>query len=706
MRVANIIIYILIAILLIACKEAPNDAPTITTQITGKITDKQTAQPITGAKITTVPVTSSIVTGSDGNYTIPDLVEGQYTITAQKEGYNDNTATVTVKEGNTVNADIQLDKLSPQLEVSNLTLDFETTKTNINIFITNKTKIGIVTWILTSNQQWLTASPTEGTTTTETDPISVTVDRNNLDYGNYSGQITIISDAGTIIINVIMTKANPSQPQITINPKSLDFGSTTVTLPLEVKNTGTGTLVWTASTNFNWITASSLSGSLPSGNLANLNISVNKSGLTPNSYTGSILFNSNGGSQTLSISMTVPQGILQAPYLQISGSVNSSTIPLGWTKITDSQFHSYKIFRASSPGVTENSTLVITISDHNTNFYTDSGLLSNTTYFYRVFVYGNSGIGSGSNEISVTTLKTLGTWVSTTTISSIANYVTPNSLYVLSESDVWLAAKNEVWHYNGNVWAKALTISYYDFNAIYFLNQNLGWAVGDQGRVYQYNGVNWTEVFSGAFTSNYFTPNLYDIVAFSQNDIWISSNSNKIFHYINGQWVTMTLDATFIKDLDYVDSNTIFAADKYGKIFKYNGVGWAVLHEIPSNTYTDIEQISVVSANDIWVATDADGRNGNDYSGLWHSDGSSFIANYKLASGDYYGPHYAVQFITPNEGWASKRVSYTDVLSYFNGSEWKSVPSPISNSIKCIKFTSGSKGWAVGSGGEILRYSE
>ncbi|TSA26325.1 MAG: PEGA domain-containing protein [Ignavibacteriales bacterium] len=689
------IITFLFAVLILSCKQAPTDAPAIITQITGKVTDKQNNQPIVGAQITSNPVTSSVVTGTDGNYNIPNVTPAQYTLTAKKDGYNDNTTTVTVTEGKTVNADIQLIKLSPELEVSPVTLDFGTTQTNLTFYITNKSKVGTVTWTITSNQQWLTVSPTNGTTTTETDPIQITASRNGLASGNYSGQITITSDAGDKTVNVLLTKPNPSAPQLSISPTTIDFGSSLATSQVELKNTGTGAMTWTSTMSTGWIILSSTGGNVNAGDKTILNVSVNKSGLAVGNYNGSILFNSNGGSQTLSLTMIVPQGTLTAPTLQLNGEPTTNSISIGWTRNTDAQFQSYKIYRSITSGVTENSTLLTTITTATNNLYVDNNLQGATTYYYRVFVYSNSGIGSGSNELSATTKKVLGSWVATNTISSINGGVTVNSLFPISENDVWLAADDEIWHYDGNSWTKSFTMTSTSnpSNSIFFLNSNLGWAVSNYGKMYQYNGISWTQVFSSTFSIN----DLYDIIAFSANDIWVSSYA-AMYHYSNGQWTKTTLNASNIIDLDFIDSNNIWALDSNGKVFKYNGVGWALIQSL--NTY-NLRQLKTISNTDVWVATSYGSY--PTYSGLWHYDGSSFISNYKLQTGMYYEGRYTIDFTSSNEGWSSLS---SGKLSYFNGTSWQDVTTPVSNTIYCIRFLTNKKGWAVSSTGEILRYSE
>lgn len=685
-----------------SCKQAPTDAPEIITAITGKVTDKQSNQAIVGVQITTTPVTSSVVTGVDGNFTIPNVKSGQYTITAKKDGYNDNTTTVTVIEGKSVNADIQITKLSPELNVTPSILDFKTTDTNLIFYISNKSQIGTITWAITSSQSWISVSPKIGTTTTETDPIQVIVDRGSLSYGNYSGQITIASDAGDKTINVLMTKSNPSAPQLTISPTTIDFNSVLTTSQVEIKNTGTGTLNWTGTPNANWIMISPQNGTLNESSSIVLNISINKNGLTPGDYNGSVLFNSNGGTQVLTVIMIVPQGVLTAPTLQLNGEPTTNSISLGWTKNNDPQFQSYKIFRSQTQGVSENSTLISTITFSSNNTYTDNNLQSSTTYYYRVFVYNSAGVGNGSNELTVTTAKILGSWVNTNTLNSIGGRVTVNSLFAVTENDVWLAAGTEIWHYEGSNWTKSVSLNTYEhFNSIFFLNSNLGWAVTDKSKMYQYNGVSWNEVFSGSFGYNI----LYDIIAFSTNDIWVCSDNykNQIYHYFNGNWTQISLNSTQVIDMDFIDSNNIWALSADGKIFKYNGVGWALIQAIPGGGF---KQIDIINNTDVWVSTSTNSFSGT--SGLWHYDGFSFIPDYKSGGGSYSGAS-AIAFISTNEGWRYQYYNGFNTPSgfyYFNGSTWKIVSNPASRDIECIRFLTSKKGWAVSSGGDVLRYSE
>lgn len=389
--------------ILLSCRQAPTDAPIIKTQITGKVTDSKTTQAIVGAQITTNPATSSVVTGNDGNYTIPDVKAIQYTITAKKDGYNDNTTTVTVIEGNTVNADIQLFKLSPELEVSPTTLDFETTKNDLSFFITNKGKVGTITWSITTNQPWVTISPTNGTTTAETDPIQVSVSRNNIAIGSYTAQIKITSDAGEKTISVIMVKPDPNLPQLIISPTSIDFGSSMLTSQVELKNTGIGVMNWTSSPSNDWINLSTSKGTINTGDKSIINVTVNKSGLAPGNFNGSVIFNSNGGSKTFSITMVVPpwtapnMPILSAPS---SGSVDQLTSPtLSWNASTDATSYTLQVSQNSAF-----SSFVFNQNVGNILSKQISGLNNLQTYYWRVSASNSYGTSSFSNTWSFTTI--------------------------------------------------------------------------------------------------------------------------------------------------------------------------------------------------------------------------------------------------------------------------------------------------------------
>lgn len=707
-------VYLIIIIVFFnACNDPPVDAPEIITKITGKITDAKTNSPIPGASVNTNPVTSSITTSNDGSYTIPNVTPGQYTITVTKEGYNNNSKTVTVAEGKTVNADVQLTPIGAELSVSIETLDFGVSLTNLTFGITNKTKIGTITWQISFDKSWLKISPISGTTTTENDLISVSVNRDSVNFGNYSGLITINSDYGSKEVNVSMVRQNPNAPQLTVIPVNLDFGTSNDAQLLSVSNTGTGVLSWQATANSNWIIMSNDSGSTSSNSFSEIQISLNKSNLEPKDYEGAISFSSNGGNETVSVKMRIESGTLNPPTLQIVGGTTQSSISLEWTKIVDQYFSNYKLFRSNTSGVTESSDLITTINDAETTNFTDEGLTSGTTYYYKIFAYNKENISSGSNEVNASTTQEMGSWVIATSIPGISpdisysnfNNKSYNCLFAVSDNNVWFVYDQSVWHYDGQSWTENFTLPSSEvILSVFFLNQNLGWICGSSGTFYVYTGSSWTKISDELITANV----LVDIVASSGNDIWVASSSTntygveeQLFHFDGIQWSKYSIIG--IVDLEILSKNNIWALSRDGKVYRYNGTGWINLEDLSNNkSYVNI---SAISSSDVWLSC-IDYGSGS--SGLWHYDGNEFSGNYKLSGGNtYHIGRYALDMVSSTEGWSSKtKENNVYSLSYFDGNMWSDVQSPINNPIYSIQMLSPESGWAVGTGGEILRYTK
>ena len=98
---------------------------------------------------------------------------------------------------------------APVLDVSPLILDFDSTRTDSTFFIRNSGG-GTLTWSIPidSSQSWITLSPSEGSTTTESDSVNVSISRFGLTSKGYTSKIMISSlwDGGDarVIIEMIV----------------------------------------------------------------------------------------------------------------------------------------------------------------------------------------------------------------------------------------------------------------------------------------------------------------------------------------------------------------------------------------------------------------------------------------------------------------------------------------------------------------------
>ncbi|MFZ1290633.1 MAG: fibronectin type III domain-containing protein, partial [Melioribacteraceae bacterium] len=387
------------------------------------------------------------------------------------------------------------------------------------------------------------------------------------------------------------------------------------------------------------------------------------------------------------------------------GEVTKNSIQLGWTKVNDSNFSNYKLYRSIINNVDENSTLVTIINNSDQNTFTDEGLNSATVYYYKVYVYSTNGIGSPSNEVSATTNRDISAWVSTKTIPSLREGITKNSMHIISDNDIWIAGNREIWHYDGSNWSLnfSLDITTDEIYAITFINSNKGWAVsgvGGSSTLYEYNGIIWSKV------ENISLPYVsYDIAAFNNGNILIVGSEGfghePIAQFNKSVWSTSSIQSILF-DLDVISENNIWALGKEGNVFNFNGVGWALTDQINKG---EVSSISALSSNDIWVTTLTDGTNSSSASGLWHFNGSKFDGRYKLPENKYYQARYSIEMISAQEGWSSL-YNFPYSFSYFDGNNWQDISNPVNSSVRCIKFLSRDNGWAITEDGTILRYLE
>lgn len=104
-----------------------------------------------------------------------------------------------------------------------------------------------------------------------------------------------------------------------VEPSSIEFtsqGGNTLTGTLIIFNDGKGDLNFSASTSASWLSLSPLSGVVTAGSSVPVNITINPSGLSAGTYSGTIEITSNGGSETIPVRLNV----VTPPVLSVSPS--------------------------------------------------------------------------------------------------------------------------------------------------------------------------------------------------------------------------------------------------------------------------------------------------------------------------------------------------------------------------------------------------
>lgn len=189
----------------------------------------------------------------------------------------------------------------PEISVSISTLKFEPADTEKTFTITNSGE-GSLEWTISSGESWLSITPESGTTTTEDDEVTISVNRTGVSDGTHNGSITIQPNAGsakTILVQMVIPP-----PELSVSVSSLDFGNEDTQLSFEIVNNGGGTLEWSISSDEELVTA------LPSGGettseTAEISVTISRSGLSAGDYTAELTIISNVGDNAISVNVSV-----------------------------------------------------------------------------------------------------------------------------------------------------------------------------------------------------------------------------------------------------------------------------------------------------------------------------------------------------------------------------------------------------------------
>jgi photosystem II stability/assembly factor-like uncharacterized protein len=259
------------------------------------------------------------------------------------------------------------------------------------------------------------------------------------------------------------------------------------------------------------------------------------------------------------------------------------------------------------------------------------------------------------------------------------------SVYFISSNDGWaVGEKGAIYHYDGNIWAKVSLPFIFETNlySVFFTSSTHGWIGGGNGILLEYKNGEWK-----IWDMSQKMYSVSDIFFISENDGWIAGSGNILLHYDGINWIPdtiMNIDA--VTSIHFVNSNlgwattykwNSFDQSYNGKIYKYNGSDW----KLDSSSYykkNNLNKIFMLDATHGWAV----GENGYSlkYNGIeWIKDS---ITNSYL---------YDIYFTDAEHGWALSNNGFYR----YDSAMWKHDTYLYSQS---ITFVSNSDGWAVGNG--------
>ncbi|MFZ4798700.1 MAG: LamG-like jellyroll fold domain-containing protein [Bacteroidia bacterium] len=237
---------------------------------------------------------------------------------------------------------------------------------------------------------------------------------NDLALGDYTIQASKQGfQSNTKTVNIIGEQTRkcdisilPNTPSLSVNLTNVDFGSNLTTLPIEIKNSGAGTLQWSIVENITWISINPISGSTTTETDA-INVLADRTGLSQGTYNQSFSITSNGGNATITVSLIIANP--NAPTVTCANAINISQSTaevsgnitnIGSTNVTQ-RGHCW----STTPNPTTSNNITTLGPTSATGSFTSniSGLQPNTTYYIRAYATNSNGTGYSTDQVFTTT---------------------------------------------------------------------------------------------------------------------------------------------------------------------------------------------------------------------------------------------------------------------------------------------------------------
>ena len=288
----------------------PEEHQPIETSVSGRVFDGATRAGIASAVVHTEPPSQQVTTNDDGYYRLTtDVNVGEtYTIFANADGYEQNKATVAVREGENTAVDISLGTAGPVLEVEPSDIRLGGRQDSRPLVLRNRGAGALNYRVSVSGGDWLSIeNETEGTFTTTAVTLNVRGNRTGLPEGEYSGQLVVTSNGGDATVVVSMEVLGANEPRLSVNPTRFDFGADQSQAILAIENFGTGTLTWQIVGLPHWLTANPPDGDT-TGEVDQVSLIVARDRLDPGDHTVDVTVRSNHIDAQIPVSVSVAGG--------------------------------------------------------------------------------------------------------------------------------------------------------------------------------------------------------------------------------------------------------------------------------------------------------------------------------------------------------------------------------------------------------------
>jgi hypothetical protein len=270
-------------------------------------------------------------------------------------------------------------------------------------------------------------------------------------------------------------------------------------------------------------------------------------------------------------------------------------------------------------------------------------------------------------------------------------------------------------YYTGTEWLARTSPSFTNFNDLWLVSTSDGWAVGDFGRIFRWDGRHWYH-----YETLPSGDNLYGLFCLASNNCWAVGETPTlgppfgptILRWNGVSWTVVTPPGVAVdqrlRDIWCVSANECWAVGTNSTVLKWDGSIWAsVPPNLPAAT-DDLLSIQMLSSTDGWaVGCEAEpgpvaGACDNPRIIRWNGIAwSQFTPGVGTPAG--LGGLRSVFMLSPTNGWAvgdePAGADNTGTILHWDGNQWRRVPGPTVNAagfLARVFMVAADNGWAVG----------
>lgn len=267
------------------------------------------------------------------------------------------------------------------------------------------------------------------------------------------------------------------------------------------------------------------------------------------------------------------------------------------------------------------------------------------------------------------------------------------SVDFVAPNDGWAVGSDGVLaHWNGVEWSTYdnTSLGHESITGLDMLTSSAGWAGSTLGNVLRYDGQQW------AFeNSNIYTATLYSISMLNPSVGWAGGESGIFGHYDGATWQQVVpggIITSTIWGLDLVSptdgwavTGTLDQSGRIGRLLRYDGTTWHQFSTVGQVLY----DVDMLNPNYGWAV--------GAYGTLLQWDGTAWTA----ASSPSGNTMLDVHVLSTSDAWA---VGESDLI-HWDGTAWSIFSGPTSAQLRGVHTVSNVDAWAVGDRGTIYRYN-